>query len=283
MTRAQRSGTTPAGAAVRRVDVQRHPDGGVSSDLVAAEEPLEVRLGGEPFAVIMRTPGRDRDLALGFLFAEGVIDAREAIAQVDVRVASNTVDVALAAECTDVLRRALAERRLVRATASCGACGRRTLAALGSVPAIAPNPTWTVGADVVVQLPVRLGAVQRAFDQTGGLHAAALFDRDGALVASAEDVGRHNAVDKLVGEALDQRRLPLTECLLMVSGRTSFEIVQKAALAGIPMVAAVSAPSSLAVTCAREAGITLLGFVRSGRFNVYTHPARVVATAPPAQ
>lgn len=283
MTPARFLSTKAGVVTVRRVDVTRHPGGDVASDLVAAEEPLEVRLDGEPFAVIMRTPGRDRDLAVGFLFAEGVVRDAGMIARVDVLRASGVADVVFADEHAGRVRAALAERRLVSTTSSCGACGRRSLAALGTVPNTGRASDWVIDPAVVAQLPTRLSEAQPTFARTGGLHAAALFDRQGTMLASAEDVGRHNAVDKLVGEALTRGRLPLATYVLMVSGRTSFEIVQKAALAGLPMVAAVSAPSSLAVDCAREAGLTLLGFVRDGRFNVYTHSGRVAGANRAAQ
>jgi FdhD protein len=174
----------------------------------------------------------------------------------------------------DAVAAALAERRQVTMHSSCGLCGRRNLESL-AVSAARPPIGWTISPAAVQQLPERLRDAQSVFARTGGLHAAALFDIQGRLEASAEDVGRHNAVDKLIGRALEQARLPLTASLLCVSGRSSFEIVQKAWRAGIGLIAAVSAPSSLAVDLARESNITLLGFVREGRFNIYTHSQRI--------
>jgi FdhD protein len=175
-----------------------------------------------------------------------------------------------------VVAAALAERRQVTMNSSCGMCGRRSLDSL-AVNAPQPMVEWSVDGDTIGKLPDTLRAAQPAFAQTGGLHAAACFDLQGRLDASAEDVGRHNAVDKLLGRMLEAERLSLTRSLLLVSGRASFEIIQKAWLGGIPLVAAVSAPSSLAIDLAREAGITLVGFVRDGRFNIYTHAGRVNA------
>ncbi len=250
--------------------------GGASTacaDRVAREAPLEVRLHGEPFSVIMRTPGADRDLAAGFLFSENVIAGAADLAGVE-EIDDGAIDVTLAGPCAAALPEILGTRRHVAMNASCGMCGRRTLESL-EVSGAPLAASWRVPAPVVAALPASLAAAQPVFAETGGLHAAALFDRQGRIEASAEDVGRHNAVDKLVGRMLLAGRLPLDGMLLFVSGRSSFEIVQKAYLASIPVVAAVSAPSSLAVDLARETGITLAGFVRDGRFNLYTHPHRV--------
>jgi FdhD protein len=263
-------------AAVRRVEVVRDVGAPPVADLVAVESPLEVRLNGTPFAVVMRTPGADRDLALGFLFSEGLLHRRDEVARVDLDEEHAAVNVVFVRGRADAVAAALDTRRQIVTTSSCGMCGRHDLASL-RVDASPIPLSWTVGATLVAALPGTLRASQPAFADTGGLHAAGLFTRDGRLDASAEDVGRHNAVDKLVGRMLDAGRLPLTDSLLFVSGRTSFEIVQKAWLAGIPLVAAVSAPSSLAVDLARAAGITLLGFVRDGRCNIYAHPERVTA------
>ncbi|HEX7085918.1 MAG TPA: formate dehydrogenase accessory sulfurtransferase FdhD [Vicinamibacterales bacterium] len=267
---------TPVNPAIRQVDVHRRGAAGPVADRVAVELPLQVRLNGEPFSVIMRTPGADRELALGFLFSEGVVRAREDVERV-VASDSDTVDVHLAGERRAVALQALGSRRQVTMNSSCGLCGRRELESL-RVPLTPLRAGWRVSGNVIAGLPGALLEAQRAFAETGGLHAAGLFDPDGRLQASAEDVGRHNAVDKLLGRMLDAGALPLSQSLLVVSGRSSFEIVQKAWLGGIPLVAAVSAPSSLAVDLAREAGITLLGFVRDGRFNVYAHPERVALT-----
>jgi FdhD protein len=169
--------------------------------------------------------------------------------------------------------------RNIAAASACGLCGRVTIESLRA-DARPPAASWTLAPEVVAAAPARLRAVQRAFDESGGLHAAGLFDRSGALLASAEDVGRHNAVDKVVGRMLLERRLPLADAFLFVSGRASFEIVQKALLAGVPLVGAVSAPSSLAIELAAEMNMTLLGFVREGAFNIYTHAERIDAGRP---
>jgi FdhD protein len=243
-------------------------------DRLAVEAPLEVRLNGEPFSVIMRTPGADRDLALGFLFSEGVIAGPQEVHRLDADSGGDTVDVVLAGYRAGDVPALLAARRQVTMNSSCGMCGRRSLASLGvDAPPLAVR--WTASRAAIAALPRALRAEQRAFAETGGLHAAGLFDPSGALDAGAEDVGRHNAVDKLVGRMLIGGRLPLSDRILLVSGRSSFEIVQKAFLAGIPFVAAVSAPSSLAVDLAARCGITLLGFVREDRFNVYANAERV--------
>jgi FdhD protein len=267
-------------------------------DRVVTEEPLEIRLHGRPFAVIMRTPGADRELAAGFLLAERVIGGADDLGAIEYclegqvgqigRVGqaaqmgqagqvgqhgSNVVNVTLTEP--GLVERALAERRRITTNSSCGLCGRRTIESLSAD--VAPiEASWTVPGDVLVRLPQQLRAGQTVFDETGGLHAAGLFSPNGVLADVAEDVGRHNAVDKVVGRMLMLEQLPLTNHLLCVSGRTSFEIVQKALFAGIPIVAAVSAPSSLAIDLARTFGVTLVGFVRGDRFNIYAHPERIV-------
>ena len=256
---------------VVRFDQRRSSAG---RDRIAAEAPLEVRLEGQPFSVIMRTPGADEDLAAGFLFSEGVVFEAGEIQGIRRGKAPNVIDVSLAPRRAAVVPELLSQRRQVVMNSSCGMCGRRTLESLTvNRPPLAAS--WTVSADIIQSLPATLGASQRAFAETGGLHAAGLFDRTGRLELGAEDVGRHNAVDKLIGRMLLGGRLPLAQSLLFVSGRSSFEIVQKAFLAGIPLVGAVSAPSSLAIELARTAGMTLLGFVRDGRFNSYAHHERV--------
>ena len=265
-----------AAPGVVRVDVLRAEAerASAATDCVAQEAPLEVRLHGEAFSVIMRTPGADADLAAGFLFTEGVVRTAGDIVRIDVGQASDVVDVALAAERAAIVPDLLAGRRQVAMNSSCGMCGRRNLESLNvDSPPLAVR--WQVAAATIAQLPDRLRGAQHAFAETGGLHAAGVFDTAGVLQLSAEDVGRHNAVDKLLGRLLMAGRLPLEDALLFVSGRSSFEIVQKAFLGGLPLIAAVSAPSSLAIQLADEAGITLLGFVRGDRFNVYTHPERV--------
>lgn len=275
MTDAWATAADPHPSTVRTVDVWRYPERGCTADAVAVEAPLEVRLNGQPFSVIMRTPGADRDLALGFLLTEGVLRHADALARVDVLEADQAVDVVFDARQGAAVANALAGRRPVAMSSSCGLCGRASLASLEVDLPVCPEE-WRIDPHLIGELPLALRRVQSAFARTGGLHAAALFDVDGSLVASAEDVGRHNAVDKLLGQMLLAGRLPLRRSLLMVSGRSSFEIVQKAWYGGVPFIAAVSAPSSLAVQLAHDAGITLLGFVRDGRFNVYAHRGRVI-------
>ena len=244
-------------------------------DCVAAEVPLEVRLHGEPFSVIMRTPGADRDLCVGFLFTEGVLRGAGDIARIEDGDAPNVVNVTLTPDRAAIVPELLGQRRQVAMNSSCGMCGRRTLESLHiDGPPLASR--WTITGDTIRDLPARLREAQSVFAETGGLHAAGLFDTGGHLQLSAEDVGRHNAVDKLLGRSLCAGRLPLQDSLLAVSGRTSFEIVQKAYLGGLALVAAVSAPSSLAIELAQRGGITLLGFVRGERFNIYAHPERVL-------
>jgi len=244
-------------------------------DAVATEEPLQVLVGGEPFAVIMRTPGADRELSIGFLLAEQVITSAADVQ--DIRRGSgqpNVLDVTVTDAAMARLAAIHRTRRLVTTNSSCGLCGRVTIESL-QVEAPPIRADWVVPCALVRQLPDTVRLAQAVFEQTGGLHAAALFGRDGRLELLAEDVGRHNAVDKVIGQMALAGRLPLEHSILFCSGRTSFEIVQKAFLAGIPLVAAVSAPSSLAIELASEAGITLLGFVRGPRFNVYSHRWRV--------
>jgi FdhD protein len=249
-------------------------------DVVAVEEPMEVRVNGAPFAVIMRTPGADRELAAGFLLAEDVIRGSEELALIeycddaDDEGRDNTLNVTVVGDAVDRLAARLGERRQVMMTASCGLCGRRTIESLRSRVA-STNGQWRVAADIIKGLPHTLRRAQDVFQTTGGLHAAGLFSLEGALEVIAEDVGRHNAVDKIVGRRLLEDQLPLDRSLLVVSGRTSFELVQKALLAGIPLIAAVSAPSSLAVDLAEESGVTLCGFVRGDSFNIYAHPERI--------
>ena len=248
-------------------------------DLVAIEAPLEVRLNGERFAVIMRTPGADRPLALGFLFSEGVIDSRADVVAVDAwpgdSVLGNRVNVIVGERVSRALLEHMDERRHVAMTSACGLCGRVSIESLARDRAPLPV-SWSLDAAGVASIPARLRAAQPVFDGTGGLHAAALFIHEGEVAVSAEDVGRHNAVDKIVGTMLDGDRLPLDDFVLAVSGRASFELVQKACLAGVPMLVAVSAPSSLAIDLAEACGITLVGFARGERFNIYTHPERIV-------
>lgn len=262
--------------ALQPFDVVRVDDRGTNSavDQVAAELPLEVRIEGQPFSVIMRTPGADEDLAVGFLFSESVIRSAGDLGRVELTDSPNLINVRLSRDRAGILPELLGQRRQVVTNSSCGMCGRRTLESLEvDAPPLASR--WAVTGEVVLSLPARLRTAQTTFSETGGLHAAGLFDTEGHLELSAEDVGRHNAVDKLLGRMLLNGRMPLDRSLLFVSGRSSFEIVQKAFLGGIPLVGAVSAPSSLAIELARRTGITLLGFVRDGRFNIYAHHERL--------
>ena len=254
------------------------PDGAASrADVAATEEPMEVRIGGEPFAVIMRTPGADRELTAGFLLSERVVMSPDDIEGIERDPGSaNVIDVRIREARTNDLAARAGERRRVMMNSSCGLCGRVTIESL-RVQAPMILAEWTIQARTIAALPEALRRAQAVFDETGGLHGAGLFDRSGALDAVAEDVGRHNAVDKVIGRMFLDARLPLDQSILFVSGRTSYEIVQKAFLAGIPVVGAVSAPSSLAVELAEETGITLLGFVRGSTFNVYSHRGRLAS------
>jgi FdhD protein len=257
-------------------EVVRVDDRGSESivDHVAAEQPLEVRLEGHPFSVIMRTPGADEDLAIGFLYSESVILRAGDVRWVESTDTPNVINVRLSRDRAEILPELLGQRRQVLTNSSCGMCGRRSLESLVvNTPPLTAR--WTVKSEMILSLAATLHAAQPTFAETGGLHAAGLFDTEGHLELSAEDVGRHNAVDKLLGRMLLNNRLPLDQSLLFVSGRTSFEIVQKAFLGGIGLVGAVSAPSSLAIELARRTGITLLGFVRDGRFNIYSHHERL--------
>lgn len=240
-------------------------------DSLSVEEPLEVRLSGKAFTITMRTPGHDIDLALGFLVGEGVIGATDDV--VTVRSLDAAVDVVLAPH---VPPPDPSLERHVYTSSACGVCGSASLEAVDKVARfdVSTDPL-VVSPTLLAGLPGRLREQQTAFDATGGLHAAGLVDPSGELVVVREDVGRHNAVDKVVGWALREGRVPLRGCVLQVSGRASFELVQKARLAGIPVLAAVSAPSSLAVELAEDAGMTLVGFSRGGRFTVYTRPDRL--------
>jgi FdhD protein len=249
-----------------RVEVTRIP-GGEAGDVVAVEEPLEIRIGGEPVAVTMRTPGHDEELALGFCLSEGL---RPVAARVPDDLAANTVDVEAPEADLGRLRRSF------YTSSSCGVCGKGALEAV-AVEAPFVESDLRVPAALAADLPDRLREAQRAFAATGGLHATGLFSVDGELLAAREDVGRHNAMDKVIGRAFLNGLLPLSRTLLCVSGRLSFELVQKAAVAGCPILVAVGAPSSLAVDLAADRGITLCGFVRDGSLNVYTEAWRVDA------
>ena len=249
-----------------RVRALRLPGGQEVEDVVAVEEPLEIRIGGEPVAVTMRTPGNDEELALGFCLTEGL---QPESARVPDDLAANSVDVDASGFDPDRLRRHF------YTSSSCGVCGKGAVEAV-SVAAPRVESALEVEEAVVAALPTRLLEAQAAFAATGGLHATGLFAPDGELVLAREDVGRHNALDKVVGRAFLDGLLPLFGHVLCVSGRLSFELVQKAAVAGCPVLVAVGAPSSLAVELADDRGVTLCGFVRDGRVTVYTEPWRIV-------
>lgn len=263
--------------AIRPVDIIRVVDAaaGRADDVSAAEEPLEIRLDDEPFVVTMRTPGADADLAAGFLLSENIVRGAEEIAGMRYCARSdNILYVTLAGDAAQRAAEAMTRRRHVTTTSACGVCGRRSIDDLMRHTRPVES-AMTISERTIAGLPAALRSAQRAFDQTGGLHAAGLFDVHGTPIRVAEDVGRHNAVDKVLGAELRAGALPLSDRILFVSGRTSFEIIQKAVMAGVGVVAAVSAPSSLAIDLARAANLTLLGFVRGAGFNVYAHAERV--------
>lgn len=235
------------------------------SDAVAVEEPLEIRVDGHPLSVTMRTPGHDEELALGFLYGEGLIDGPRPAGPTE-DFAANTIELA------GPLERDPGERRFYTSS-SCGVCGKGALEqVVVHSPPLRGGPK--VARSMLATLPNRL--VQPTFEKTGGLHAAGLFDSSGTLCFSREDVGRHNAMDKVVGRALVDGLIPLRDKVLCVSGRLSFELAQKAAVAGAPILVGVSAPSSLAIALADDRGMTLCGFARGASVNVYTHPERIV-------
>ncbi|MEN1889207.1 formate dehydrogenase accessory sulfurtransferase FdhD [Streptomyces mirabilis] len=283
------------GRVTERRKVIRIREGAVSTrpDTLVAEEPLEIRLNGKPLAITMRTPGDDFALAAGFLVSEGVFGRADEVqnivycagATVD---GSNTYNVVDVRTAPGVVLPDITLERNVYTTSSCGLCGK------ASLDAVRTTARWAIddGVDappvrlepaLLAGLPDRLREAQRVFDRTGGLHAAALFTEDGEMLDVREDVGRHNAVDKLVGRALQRGDLPLSRTILLVSGRASFELAQKAVMAGIPVLAAVSAPSSLAVDLAAETGLTLVGFLRGPSMNVYAGEHRIALRAPAAQ
>ncbi|MFH8557721.1 formate dehydrogenase accessory sulfurtransferase FdhD [Streptomyces celluloflavus] len=278
------------GRVTERRRVIRIRDGAVSTrpDTLVAEEPLEIRLGGKPLAITMRTPGDDFALAAGFLVSEGVLGSADELANIvycagateDGSNTYNIVDVRLA---PGVPVPDITLERNVYTTSSCGLCGKASLDAVRTTARwnldTAADAMPSIEPETLAALPDRLRAAQRVFDRTGGLHAAGLFTTDGELLDLREDVGRHNAVDKIVGRALQQGLLPLSSGVLMVSGRASFELAQKAVMAGIPVLAAVSAPSALAVDLATEAGLTLVGFLRGTSMNVYAGDHRLALRA----
>jgi FdhD protein len=248
------------------VEVLRLPERETEPDEIAVEEPLEIRVEGRPIAVTMRTPGHDEELAVGFLRSEGMPAVS---AQPTADLAGNVIDVEVEGD-VDFDRLS----RNFYTSSSCGVCGKGALEAV-AVEAPRVESELVVPAALVAELPDRLRAGQQAFAATGGLHATGLFSADGGLLVVREDVGRHNAMDKVVGWAFGAGLLPLADRILCVSGRLSFELVQKAAVAGCPVVVAVGAPSTLAVDLARDRGVTLCGFVRGGRVNVYSGPQRI--------
>ena len=250
-------------------------------DYLAAEEPLEIRIGEHPLSVTMRTPGDDLDLAAGFLLTEGLVQRREQIVALEHDPGDpenpganrgNVVRVELDAESMPDFEKM---RRHFFAASSCGICGKASIDSVRARSMQPPNPDFRLDPKVLVKLPDALRASQAVFGRTGGLHAAALFDANGELLVLREDIGRHNAVDKVIGWALRNDRMPLANVALLVSGRGGFEIIQKAIVAGLPVVASVSAPSSLAVQLAREMSLTLIGFLRGERFVVYAGEERL--------
>jgi len=272
---------------VLRISVPAH-DGAIShaaaADLVAAEEPLGIRIGGEAVALTMRTPGDDIDLTAGFLVSEGIVTAASDIASIRICTGEqcghdehngdvgNIADVTLQAG----LPTPSWSRRNFLTSSACGVCGKASISDLlvtSGNGLLADQVRVPVA--ILAELPPAMRRAQRVFERTGGLHAAGVFTADGKQLVVREDVGRHNAVDKVVGWALQAGRLPLSGCVLVVSGRASFELVQKAVVGGIPVLAAVSAPSSLAAELADDAGLTLVGFLRPGSMNVYTHEQRI--------
>lgn len=251
---------------------------GRKEDYLAAEEPLEIRVDDAPLSVTMRTPGHDLELAAGFLFTEGIVTKRSQIVGLDYVVEdgaenrSNVVRAMVAQEAAPDFEKM---KRHFFAASSCGICGKASIDSVRSRTLAPPNPDFRLDAEILVRLPEALRASQAVFGRTGGLHAAALFDAKGELLVLREDIGRHNAVDKVIGWALLDDRVPLKDVVMLVSGRGGFEIVQKAIVAGVPIVASVSAPSSLAVQLARELNQTLIGFLRGRRFVIYAGEERI--------
>jgi FdhD protein len=275
----------PSDTASREDRIVRYENGGLRprADRVTVEEPLEIRVGGQTLAVTMRTPGHDHELAAGWLVTEGIVSRPDEIVRIEhcretrsAEEEGNVVLVRTTAPAGGQLDRA---RRLLLTSSSCGLCGKGSIESIrGQFPPV--ESAASVSPDVLLSLPGILRQSQATFGQTGGLHAAGAFTLSGEMIASREDIGRHNAVDKVVGALFREGRLPLSDSILCVSGRVSFEIVQKALAAGIPIVAAVSAPSSLAIDLARSSGMALVGFLREGGFNLYCGEDRVAATEP---
>lgn len=264
---------------ISRCEIGKQPQ--QQKDTLVREEPLEIRVRGTSIAVTMRTPGRDRELAAGFLLSEGIISHRDEIIEIAPCLESdspeNTLNVFIAPSVKIDLARLT---RHVFASSSCGICGKASIESVHQhFPPIESNSA--IAAETLVDLPNRMRAAQRTFSQTGGLHAAAIFNLEGNLLALREDAGRHNAVDKVLGWGFLENKLPFDSHVLLVSGRASFEIVQKALAARMPIIAAVSAPSSLAVEFAQESNQTLIGFLRGKTFNIYSHAERISGKPPP--
>ena len=264
---------------VIQTSVQKLSKGNTASSLddwIAVEAPLEVWMGGKPATVLMRTPGQDEELVRGFLFDEGIITSMSDILSIgkpenaDQQVGGSTIVVDLAASAS-----LPSEERMFYSNSSCGVCGKQTIDSI-EVRGNVSESRLTVRRAVLGTLPDRLRNAQTTFAKTGGVHASGLFTRDGELIVVREDVGRHNALDKLIGWALGEGRIPLNDYILVLSGRISYELVQKAVAASIPMIAAVGAPSSLAVEIAGKFNLTLVGFLRPDTMNVYAHPERVI-------
>ena len=265
---------------ILNANIRRYENGALipTRDTVAVEEPLEIRIGGRSVAVTMRTPGHDFELAAGFLYTEGIVHDPH-----DIETITYCVDEAqeynvLSVDLRPWVKLDLdAVTRNFYTTSSCGICGKASIDAVrAKIPEMQADSV-KVPASLIVSIPTTAKGRQTAFERTGGVHAAWLCASDGSLITVREDVGRHNAVDKVIGEQFTAGKVPLKDRLLVLSGRAGFELVQKAAVAGIPIVVAIGAPTSLAVELAQEAGITLIGFARATTFNVYTHPARITA------
>jgi FdhD protein len=283
-----------AAAGTRLANIQTISSKGLQSevDLLAVEEPLEIRLGYSvngkrvvrTVSITMRTPGHDLELAAGFLFSEALIQRSSQISSIrncgPISSGSGQSNVVRVDLTTDTVIDFQRLERHFYTSSSCGVCGKTSLDAVLTTTNAAPlTEDWLVSRDIIHALPEALRNSQSVFDQTGGLHASAIFDSSGALISVREDVGRHNALDKLIGAELMKKSLTLSASILLVSGRASFELVQKAVMARMPIMAAVGAPSSLAVELAQRFNITLLGFVRESRFNIYSAPERIAGTA----
>ena len=275
------SGNQTEDIRVANTRVMRWANGGLDNeteDWVAREEPLEIRVKGESIVVTMRTPGHDEELAIGFLLAEGVITNSSDVLEIaycqqgEASLHKNILNVFLSPEVEINLDRL---KRNVYASSSCGLCGKASIESLQNIFEPLNKIETVISVDKILTLAQKLRAKQSTFDKTGGLHAAGMFDRNGELLVLREDIGRHNAVDKILGHLFLKNRMPLEDCVLMVSGRASFEIIQKSLAGRVGIICAVSAPSSLAVDMAKESGQTLIGFLRERKFNVYSHKERI--------